>query len=61
MEEKKTSQPHSLTLKNRQEGTVTGVRDIQSFNESEILLATEAGKIQKIKKYLCLSGCSGRL
>ena len=45
MEEKKTSQPHSLTLKNRQEGTVTGVRDIQSFNESEILLATEAGKM----------------
>lgn len=45
MEEKKTSQPHSLTLKNRQEGTVTGVRYIQSFNESEILLATEAGKM----------------
>lgn len=38
-------QTHNLTLGNRQEGTITGVRDIQSFNESEILFATEAGKM----------------
>lgn len=45
MEEKKTLLLHRLTLENRQEGTVTGVRDIHSFNESEILFATEAGKL----------------
>ena len=27
------------------EGSVTGVRDIHSFNESEILLETDAGKL----------------
>lgn len=45
MEEKKTVSGHGLTLENRQEGRVTGVRDIHSFNEGEILLATEAGKL----------------
>lgn len=45
MEEKKSVQTHRLTLLNRQSGTVTGVHDIHSFNESEILLETEAGKL----------------
>lgn len=45
MEEKKTILPHRLTLDNRQEGTVTGVRDVHSFHEGEILLDTEAGKL----------------
>ena len=45
MEEKKTMCAHRLSLDNRQEGTVTGVRDIHSFNESEILLETEAGRL----------------
>ena len=31
MEEKKTMCAHRLSLDNRQEGTVTGVRDIHSF------------------------------
>ena len=41
----KTMCAHRLSLDNRQEGTVTGVRDIHSFNESEILLETEAGRL----------------
>ncbi len=45
MEEKKIPPTHRLTLMNRQSGTVTGVHDIDSFNESEILLETEAGKL----------------
>lgn len=45
MEEKRTLPAHRLTLVNRQSGTVTGVYDIHSFNESEILLETEAGKL----------------
>ena len=45
MEEKKTFSSHWLMLKNRQEGTVTGVQDVNSFDEKEILLFTEAGKL----------------
>lgn len=45
MEEKKQLPVHSLTLKNRQSGTVTGVHDIHFFNENEILLETDAGKL----------------
>ena len=45
MEEKRVLSAHRLTLVNRQNGTVTGVHDIHSFNESEILLETEAGKL----------------
>ena len=42
--EKNNVRPQTV-LDNRQEGTVTGVRDIHSFNESEILLETEAGRL----------------
>lgn len=45
MEEKTMIPHHSLSLNNRQEGTVTGVRDVHSFHEGEILLDTEAGKL----------------
>ena len=45
MEEKREPLSHALTLKNRQEGVVTGVRDVCSFNENEILLSTEAGRL----------------
>ena len=46
MEEKKTGKVHGLTLKERKYGKLTGVQDIHSFNENEILLQTEAGKVQ---------------
>lgn len=36
---------HRVILENRQGGTVTGVRDVNSFDEKEILLHTEAGKL----------------
>lgn len=45
MEEKKSFPSHRLILENRQQGTVTGVRDVNSFDEKEILLFTEAGKL----------------
>ena len=44
MEEKKTGKVHGLTLKERKYGKLTGVQDIHSFNENEILLQTEAGE-----------------
>ena len=43
---KKTGKVHGLTLKERKYGKLTGVQDIHSFNENEILLQTEAGKVQ---------------
>ena len=45
MDEKKTGRPHSLMLENRESGKLTGVKDIYSFNENELLLMTEAGKV----------------
>ncbi|MCD7867621.1 MAG: sporulation protein YabP [Clostridiales bacterium] len=45
MEERKTIAPHRLTLEKRMSGTVTGVRDVSSFDEKEILLLTEEGKL----------------
>ena len=46
LEEKKTGKVHGLTIKERKYGKLTGVQDIHSFNENEILLQTEAGKVQ---------------
>lgn len=45
MEEKKILSTHSLMLENRQNGRITGVKDIKSFDEKEILLFTQAGKL----------------
>ena len=35
MEEKKILSTHSLMLENRQNGRITGVKDIKSFDEKE--------------------------
>ena len=45
MEEKKILSTHSLMLENRQNGRITGVKDIKSFDEKEILLFTQAGNL----------------
>ena len=45
MEEKKILSTHSLMLENRQNGRITGVKDIKSFDEKEILLFTQPGKL----------------
>lgn len=45
MEEKKTLQSHTLILKNRREGTITGVLDVHSFDEDEVMLLTGEGKL----------------
>lgn len=45
MEEKQSMKTHSLLLEERKFGRVTGVRDIHSFNEHEIIVLSEAGKI----------------
>ena len=46
MEEKQPAGVHCFSLENRRKAVITGVQDIHSFNENEILLQTEAGKVQ---------------
>lgn len=45
MEEKKTAAIHKLMLERQKGGTITGIRDVISFDEKEILLHTEDGKL----------------
>lgn len=37
--------PHRLSLDDRKSGAMTGVRDVSSFDEKEILLLTAEGKL----------------
>lgn len=46
MEERKAVSPHKLMLEKRQGGVITGVSDVTSFDEKEILLMTGEGKLQ---------------
>lgn len=45
MEEKNNSLPHRLTLEERRGGSITGVSDVISFDDKEILLMTRKGKL----------------
>lgn len=45
MEENRKGKGHSLTLEERKNGRLTGIQDVHSFNENEILLLTDAGKV----------------
>ena len=46
LEGKNENMPHKLTFENRTSGTITGVRDVTSFDEKEILLLTTQGKLK---------------
>ena len=46
MEEKIRNISHKLTLDNRKEVLLTGVKDVVSFDEKEILLQTSEGRLQ---------------
>ena len=46
MEEKSVNTSHRLTLDNRKEAFVTGVKEVVSFDEKEILLQTADGRLQ---------------
>lgn len=45
MEENKIIKSHKITLGNRQNGMITGVLDVISFDISEVLLETEQGML----------------
>lgn len=55
MEERKTDTVHKFTLSQRSHGLVTGVQDVKSFDETEILLTTSSGKmaIKGEKLHVC--------
>ena len=46
MEEKKAAVPHTVEIKKRQTGRVTGVKEVDSFSEEEILLQTGEGRLR---------------
>ena len=43
MEEKMNIRTHKLTLENRGAGTVTGIREVVSFDENQVVLDTDLG------------------
>lgn len=45
MEEKKNIKPHSISWKNRMQGSITGVTDVLSFDENAVILETEQGML----------------
>lgn len=44
-EEKKTRLPHNLVLENRSKLSLSGVIDIDSFDENTIIIETELGEL----------------
>lgn len=45
MEEKKSLKPHSISWRDRMQGSVTGVTDVLSFDENSVVLETEKGRM----------------
>ena len=45
MDGKKSAVAHKLMLERQKGGTITGIREVISFDEKEILLHTEEGKL----------------
>ena len=45
MEEERRPMPHSLLLEERNRLTVSGVRDVDSFDEETLILLTDLGEI----------------
>lgn len=41
-EEKRRSKPHSIQM-DRKKATISGVEELESFNETEVILSTSAG------------------
>lgn len=58
MEETRTGRPHQILWKERKQGSVTGVTDVVSFDESAILLETDLGMLTLKGKDLHISRLS---
>ena len=55
MEEKVTIRPHRLTIENRASGTMTGIREVVSFDENQVVLDTDMGLLTLKGKELHMS------
>lgn len=49
------SRPHTLTMDNRQHALITGVEDVDSFNEEMIVLMTSSGAMTLVGTDLHIS------
>lgn len=54
--ENSTVQPHDLHLLNRRNLTLSGVTNVESFNEASVVLETTQGDLQISGKSLTVSG-----
>lgn len=45
MEERNSIKPHGIIWKDRKNGSVSGVKDVISFDESCVILETEQGRL----------------
>lgn len=55
MDEKLNSRPHKITIQNRSAGVLTGIRDVVSFDENQIVLDTDMGLLTMKGKELHVS------
>lgn len=55
MEEKTGARPHRLMLQNRSVLSVTGIRDVVSFDENQVILDTDMGLLTMKGKDLHVS------
>ena len=55
MEEKMTARPHKLTMVNRSSCTITGLQDVVSFDENQVVLDTGMGLLTMKGKDLHVS------
>ena len=55
MEEKLNARPHKLELLNREKGNVTGIQDVVSFDENQMILDTDMGlPTHRQKPHVCI-------
>ena len=47
-----SSQPHNVIMENRRELRISGVKDIDSFSETKIVLNTIMGELVVLSRYL---------
>ncbi len=55
MEDKVSIRPHRLTIENRASGTLTGIREVVSFDENQVILDTDMGLLTLKGKELHVS------
>ena len=58
IEEKLTNRPHRLVLQNRSLGNISGIRDVISFDENQVILDTDMGLLTMKGKGLHVSRLS---